>query len=399
MAETRSKEKGFLRRFLKPLLAMSLGLFLSVAAAEVVLSIWWPQPTFSHLDDMLPQCYEASSITPFRLHPGARTRLESPEFSHAVVVNGQGLRMDREVAREKPEGFRRILVLGDSFAFGWGVAGSEAFPAILERKLRARGMKVEVLNLGFAMGPSPDSYYAGLRDDPRFDADIVVTAFFVGNDIATPGVVRWARTDDRGLPLQVINDLWSVDDEHRLRQSETLWRYRIPLVRDSHLVIGILDKIDGILGREHDDSALAEVWNPPELYLDEWPESLVSSFEKSMRCLVGINDLVKERGQEFLVMVIPHLNQIYSHEAKSSREGEQTRVVRRFRGLDEARVPQRRLDEALSAEGIEMFDLVPALLRSKEMRLYYTQDGHFTARGHAVAAGALERELLRRGTL
>ncbi|MBI5836756.1 MAG: hypothetical protein HZB25_05905 [Candidatus Eisenbacteria bacterium] len=44
----------------------------------------------------------------------------------------------------------RILVLGDSYAFGWGVSDEDAFPRRLESLLRARapGRPVEVINAG-----------------------------------------------------------------------------------------------------------------------------------------------------------------------------------------------------------------------------------------------------------
>ncbi len=42
----------------------------------------------------------------------------------------------------------RIAVLGDSLAAGYGLGAAEAFPARLERALRARGWNVRVINAG-----------------------------------------------------------------------------------------------------------------------------------------------------------------------------------------------------------------------------------------------------------
>ena len=62
-------------------------------------------------------------------------------------ISTQGLR-DREFAVPKPPGLLRILVLGDSVAFGHGVAASEAFPRVLEDLLNSADRPVEVVNGG-----------------------------------------------------------------------------------------------------------------------------------------------------------------------------------------------------------------------------------------------------------
>ena len=49
------------------------------------------------------------------------------------------------LAAERPV---KIVALGDSLTAGYGLAASEAFPAKLEKALRARGLAVEVANAG-----------------------------------------------------------------------------------------------------------------------------------------------------------------------------------------------------------------------------------------------------------
>ncbi len=49
------------------------------------------------------------------------------------------------LAAERPV---KIVALGDSLTAGYGLAASEAFPAKLEKALRARGVAVEVANAG-----------------------------------------------------------------------------------------------------------------------------------------------------------------------------------------------------------------------------------------------------------
>ena len=66
--------------------------------------------------------------------PYSRVLYETPEFTCLVSINGLGFRGD-EFAVARTPGVRRILAIGDSFTYGWGVDGAAAWPAMLERAL------------------------------------------------------------------------------------------------------------------------------------------------------------------------------------------------------------------------------------------------------------------------
>ena len=64
-----------------------------------------------------------------------------------LTINSKGLR-DREYAYERAADVGRILVLGDSYAWGYGVADDEVFTEVLEAKLAADERRWEVINTG-----------------------------------------------------------------------------------------------------------------------------------------------------------------------------------------------------------------------------------------------------------
>ncbi|HEY4003486.1 MAG TPA: hypothetical protein VGO93_31755, partial [Candidatus Xenobia bacterium] len=87
--------------------------------------------------------------------PHSDAHYDTLEFSFDARVNSLGFR-DREfdVARGKS---LRILAVGDSTTYGWGVNIEQAWPKILEQRLRGAGLDVEVLDLG-QPGTGPPQY-------------------------------------------------------------------------------------------------------------------------------------------------------------------------------------------------------------------------------------------------
>jgi len=101
-------------------------------------------------------------------------------FGQPLTINSKGLR-DSEHSYAKPAGSQRILILGDSYTWGYGVGDDEVYTEVLERKLRTQG-SWQVLNAGVS-GWGTDQQYLYLREEGfRYNPDIVIVSFFFGND-------------------------------------------------------------------------------------------------------------------------------------------------------------------------------------------------------------------------
>ena len=105
----------------------------------------------------------------------------STTFGRELTINSKGHR-GPERSFAKPPGISRILVLGDSYTWGYGVADQEVFPALLQQELQTAPTTWQVLNAGVS-GWGTDQEYLYLRAEGfRYEPTIVVLALFVGND-------------------------------------------------------------------------------------------------------------------------------------------------------------------------------------------------------------------------
>lgn len=112
-----------------------------------------------------------------------------------VSLNSNGHR-DDEMPVRKPAGERRILVLGDSVTFGWGVDQGEDFPARLEALLREKqGGAWQVINSGVNGYNSEQEAIFFSNEGIHYRPDIVLLVY-VGNDVdpvIKPNAVTWRR--------------------------------------------------------------------------------------------------------------------------------------------------------------------------------------------------------------
>ncbi len=118
----------------------------------------------------------------YELRPGLRGRFLGQE----VAINSLGMR-SRERSLEKPPGVFRIVGLGDSLMFGWGVAEEESYLSILEHRLAERfpDRRFEVWNLAVPGYDAVQEVEAFAAKVDRLDPDLIVIGW-VGNDMDLP---------------------------------------------------------------------------------------------------------------------------------------------------------------------------------------------------------------------
>jgi hypothetical protein len=109
--------------------------------------------------------------------------------------NAQGYR-DRERAVAKPAGVRRVVSLGDSFAWGASVEYEDAYPTRLERGLnRRRGEPWEVVNLALPGMNTVDQAAQLASQGMAYGPDLVLLGYVL-NDSEDAGAAEARRAAD-----------------------------------------------------------------------------------------------------------------------------------------------------------------------------------------------------------
>jgi len=125
-----------------------------------------------------------------------------------VHVNSQGTR-GPEFQTEKPAGSLRIVSLGDSRTFGWGLTDEETYSRRLERLLQAGagGRKVEVINAGVNAWSYPQMLVYFRDFALKYQPDYVILG----------DANLWTQFSERNSPEFVRAFMWRVRLKNVLR--------------------------------------------------------------------------------------------------------------------------------------------------------------------------------------
>jgi len=343
--------------------ALVLGvLVLLVPVAEIVVRLVYPQtlPSQEFLRAfVLKDMYVADPEAGYRLAPEFSGRIERAGIVTDFATNSLGLRGSEPGPKSRP----RILALGDSFTWGWGVSQGEEWIRVVERELneeRGEG-SVETWN-GAVNGYGTANELALLeRVGPDLQPDLVLLGFFA-NDM----------TDNLlGPDAFTIRDGYLFD-----RFSHDYFRESF-LARESHLY-----------------RLLSVAWETARVkYFGGVPTTRAvknfsqEEFERgrdlSAELILRMRDRAAAMGARFAVVWLPA--DVYA-----------------LGGSRPEDIPLRhQLQERVAAAGIPSLDLLPVFLQESRISGLYLlpADGHLSVRGNRVVGRAVARWILEEGLI
>jgi len=131
------------------------------------------------------------------LHWVLRNDADVPFLGQQAITDARGFRVAKQ--REEAADSSHILCVGDSTTFGWGVAGPNIFPAILEKSLARRNPEAHwvVHNAGVPGFSSHQMRQMAERWVPQLKPKVVVIC--IGNNDAWPARVSDLEAQQGGL--------------------------------------------------------------------------------------------------------------------------------------------------------------------------------------------------------
>jgi lysophospholipase L1-like esterase len=162
-----------------------------------------------------------------------------------VSTDANGLRAPLH-AEEKPPGTFRVMTLGCSTTFGWGVDDEQSYPARLEAILNESGHPVEVINAGQPGHTSFQGLWLWDKVLARYQPDVVIFGYVVQD------ARRVSYSDSSQAMLQHNADFLK---EH--------------LLYNSHLYLALLQLWNGWRIQTKDTPSDGGVYRvPPEEYVE-----------------------------------------------------------------------------------------------------------------------------------
>ena len=355
------------KRLIFKVLVLFLSIGLSLAICEVLLR--YRADRMNRLYLKPEQFIEADQALGWRGKPNVRgwfavnDKLPITWIEH----NSKGFR-SREFPKKKTN--KRLIVLGDSFGWGFGVNDEDMMVNKLQNLL---GKDWDVINLS-VVGYSTDQELIHLeREGLRYKPDIVLLLFFMGNDF------RHNTVDfiyNRYKPFFKIENKRLIA-KNRFTNLSFFKAMDVYLKERLHLYLFIKQIITGDEGKNvvgnriKTQGSIHDEFAPVELPL-------------TLGIIKRMNEVLKERGIPLLVFIIPGQEQVYAWLEPI--------FPKRFPGFDPSRVDEgnKALAKALSYSHICFIDLLPMLTAASKLNvkknLYNFTDMHWTIEGNKVAA-------------
>ena len=321
--------------------------------------------------------------------PNAETPFITREWNVNISINSEGLRDDEIKAKDEYDG--RILMLGDSFTFGFGIEHEKTFSSVLENLFSEQGQKIDVINTG-VVSYSPLPEYLYLREKGlKYNPDVVIMNFDMSD-------VWGDYIFEKTIIIDAKGRITNITQEEKQPKKKLFTKIKI--------VDFLNQKTNSVIDRWYANLAYKPQMDRTYVYdiehnryaitLDE-REKIVNEeelWERSFEYIIRTKELAEKNNAEFILVIYPYGHQV------SVREWD---LGRHHFGLATDKVygnhPEEILKEFAEKNDVTLFNMFPVFKESKTYPLYFRFDGHFNNNGHQLMAESMYEELTKRNII
>lgn len=271
----------------------------------------------------------------------------------------------------------RILVVGNSFTFGWGVQEDLRYSEVLERLLEDAlpGRTVRILNAGHWLYTFDQHLLVIKELVPRFRPHLVIHGVY-GSHVLSIDDHSWI-TDESGNLERVR---FASAQKHILvrpdgaLQHTNMW-IETPPFGSRFLAKGFQKYFRWKQIREAQTGARA-ILNPKSQELDE-------AWTKTRQAIQQADVFLSERSIPYIVFHVPQRGEVRPPEwAEDLKNGVEE-------GIFDLDLVEGRFREIVDGSSALWVPLLSAFREADDSSVYFSRDPHWTAAGHALAARSL----------
>lgn len=305
--------------------------------------------------------------------PNQRGRKIKPgAFDHTYSHNSLGWRASKEYSFEK-QAEHRILFLGDSFTYGFGVNDDQTFAFLTEKHLLDEHISVEVINAGCSGKGTDFAVKLFQVWGDKFNPDLTVVCFtandFIDNERGeyfsvspdgeiTPKVLQRSKGVAKTILYHLPGYNWLIS-----------WSQAANLVKEAG-VKWFLRNTDPIALKEGGLIVTYPVHQ--QGYANEENKRLTEVYLRQLL------KSVKQSGSSLMIIYVPMYKEVEDYRHQGHRSNDELAILDIAKKLKVTAIP---LTPVLAASG------------KPTDQLYFNNDGHWNASGHALVARYLSEQI------
>lgn len=346
------------------LLLLGVSLVIALLLGEGLVRLFAPQDLETSLS-----WYEGHPVYRFRHRSNLDRRAKWSTYYH-LQTNARGLRGKRDYTYD-PGDHWRILVHGDSFTFGNGMAEDSIFVRVTEKELQGRGhADAQVINMGVSASGSSLEYLYYREEGRKYQPDVVVVAVFLGNDFIDD-------YRDGAFKLENGELVYQPFELSYLKRLTNIGIYQFFAAR-SHLLVFLRTHLIELPGQQEQVDTYTDYERFEEMYaLNE-------------KVLLAFGGDIEEGGAKAVFLLLPSPWQLLKAHALSV-EGDY---------FPQAEAYRTSLLQTCQAHSLDCIDVMPTMIEATEepwSLFIHDADGqpdfHYNAVGHALVADKLADRL------